>query len=71
MLAAVICLATLCCVLTVTMGVVVGYLVRQYIQDTTPQYSHPECFDENGNLIPDQVIAFRFEGEQYLDEFDD
>ena len=22
---------------------------------------HPEMFDENGNLIPDQVIAFNFE----------
>ena len=23
--------------------------------------THPEMFDENGNLIPDQVIAFNFE----------
>lgn len=70
MLAAVICLSVLCVVLTLGLGVVVGYLYRQYITDITPQYSHPECFDENGNLLPDEVIAFRFEGNMQ-DDFDD
>lgn len=70
MLAAVICLSVLCVVLTLGLGVVVGYLYRQYITDITPQYSHPECFDENGNLLPDEVIAFRFEGNMQ-DDFED
>jgi hypothetical protein len=71
MLAAIICLSTLCVVLTLGLGVVVGYLVRQYITDVTPQYSHPEMFDENGNPLPDEIIAFRFEGAEHLDEFED
>lgn len=70
MLAAVICLSVLCVVLTLGLGVIVGYLYRQYITDITPQYSHPECFDENGNLLPDEVIAFRFEGNMQ-DDFED
>jgi len=24
-------------------------------------YAHPEMFDENGNLAPDEIIAVRFE----------
>jgi hypothetical protein len=24
-------------------------------------YTHPEMFDENGNLIPDEILAVRFE----------
>ena len=35
MLAAVICLSVLCVVLTLGMGVVVGYLFRQYVTDVT------------------------------------
>ena len=72
MLAAIICLATLCCLLTLGFGVVIGYLVRLYLQDVTPQYSHPEMFDANGNPLPDEIIAFRFEGNtEHLDDFDD
>lgn len=71
MLAAVISLATLCCLLTLGLGLVIGYLVRQYLQDVTPQYSHPEMFDQNGNPLPDEIIAFRFEGSEHLDEFED
>ena len=38
------------------------------VQDTTPQYSHPEMYDENGNPLPDEIIAFRFEGNNQQDE---
>ncbi len=24
---------------------------------------HPEFFDKNGNLIPDEILALRFEGD--------
>jgi|TARA_B100000902_G_scaffold400022_1_gene474654 hypothetical protein len=57
---------------TIGLGLVIGYLVRAYIHDVTPQYTHPEMFDENGNPIAESLISFRFEGETpYLDEFDD
>tara|TARA_B100000945_G_scaffold291827_1_gene266643 strand:- start:1231 stop:1494 length:264 start_codon:yes stop_codon:yes gene_type:complete len=65
---AIIVLSVMVGVLTLGFGVIMGYLVRSYIQDTTPQYSHPEMFDENGNPIPDEIIAFRFEGNQPQDE---
>ena len=27
---------------------------------------HPEMFDNHGNLIPDEIIAFRFENPEEL-----
>ena len=48
---------------TIGLGLVIGYLVRAYIHDVTPQYTHPEMFDENGNVIPDDIFAVRFDNE--------
>tara|TARA_B100000902_G_scaffold165727_1_gene160656 strand:+ start:2506 stop:2736 length:231 start_codon:yes stop_codon:yes gene_type:complete len=57
---------------TIGLGLVIGYLVRAYIHDVTPQYTHPEMFDENGNPIAESLISFRFEGDTpHLDEFED
>ena len=66
---AIIALSIMVGLLTLGLGLVVGYLVRGYIQDTTIQYSHPEMFDENGNPLPDELLAIRFEGK--LNETDD
>ena len=66
---AIIALSIIVGLLTLGLGLVVGYLVRGYIQDTTIQYSHPEMFDENGNPLPDELLAIRFEGK--LNETDD
>jgi len=49
-------------ILTLGLGATIGYLIRCYVQETTPQYSHPEMFDENGNPLPDELLAIRFEG---------
>lgn len=58
--------------LTIGIGLVIGYLIRAYIHDVTPQYTHPEMYDENGNPIPDELIAFRFEnGKPELDDLED
>ena len=65
---AIIVLSIMVGVLTLGFGAIIGYLVRSYIQDTTIRYSHPEMFDANGNPLPDEIIAFRFEGNQPLDE---
>jgi hypothetical protein len=32
---------------------------------------HPEMFDENGNVIPDEILAVRFENDYDYDEEDD
>ena len=29
---------------------------------------HPECLDENGNLLPDEILAVRFENDYGTDE---
>ncbi|OUW75713.1 MAG: hypothetical protein CBD72_05595 [Flavobacteriaceae bacterium TMED212] len=65
----VIGLCILVAVLTITLGGVVGYLISQHVHTTNPRYTHPECFDVNGNPIPDDIIAFRFENNS--DEFED
>ena len=49
--------------LALIVGFVIGWVARQHSYDTTPQtvYAHPEMFDENGNLQPDEILAVRFE----------
>ena len=53
-------------ILTLTVGVIVGYILRTYIQDNTQQaYTyHPEMFDEDGQLIPDEIISLRIDGDE-------
>ena len=43
-------------------GILIGWVARDYMMNyrELPR-PHPEMFDINGNLVPDEVIAFRFE----------
>ena len=43
-------------------GILAGWVARDYMLNyrEIPR-PHPEMFDEMGNLVPDDVIAFRFE----------
>ena len=43
-------------------GLLGGWIARDYMMNyqEIPK-PHPEMFDMNGNLVPDEVIAFRFE----------
>ena len=43
-------------------GILGGWIARDYMMNyrEIPR-PHPEMFDINGNLVPDEVIAFRFE----------
>ena len=45
-----------------SLGSIAGWLVRDYMLNyqEIPK-PHPEMFDMNGNLVPDEVIAFNFE----------
>ena len=61
---AIIALSVTVGILTLGLGATIGYLIRCYVQETTPQYSHPEMFDANGNPLPDELIAIRFEGNE-------
>ena len=43
-------------------GILFGWIARDYMLNyqEIPK-PHPEMFDMNGNLVPDEVIAFNFE----------
>jgi|TARA_B100001057_G_scaffold187429_1_gene188247 hypothetical protein len=70
--AVIIALSVTVLLLAIGVSLVIGYLLRAYIHDVTPQYTHPEMFDENGNPIADELIAFRFEnGKPELDDLED
>ena len=44
------------------LGGLIGWVVRDYMMNyrEIPR-PHPEMFDTNGNLVPDEIVAFRFE----------
>ena len=50
-------------VLFLLVGCIIGWLYQQHVQQQQMSYFpvHPEMFDEHGNLVPDEVISFRFE----------
>lgn len=58
-------------VLFLGLGLVVGWIGNDIIyalsQKNSPVY-HPEMYDEHGNLLPDELIAVRFEN---FDEYDE
>ena len=66
-------LMTLVSILAILVGGMIGWMARQHSYETTPQivYTHPEMFDENGNLTPDEILAVRFEQHDSTDEEED
>ena len=56
-------LMTVISVLAILVGGMIGWMARQHSYETTPQvvYTHPEMFDENGHLVPDEILALRIE----------
>jgi hypothetical protein len=54
-------------------GGIVGWLWKEHVIYTSPQqvFVHPEMFDNNGNLIPDEILAVRFENDYGYEEDDD
>ena len=65
-------LMTLVSILALIVGGMVGLMARQHSYETTPQvvYTHPEMFDANGQLVPDEILALRIETHD-TDEEDD
>ena len=56
-------LTTVVSVLALLVGGMIGWMARQHSYETTPQvvYTHPEMFDANGQLVPDEILALRIE----------
>ena len=59
-------------VLALLVGGMIGWLARQHhLEQQYVAYTHPEKFDQNGNVIPDEIVAVRFENENDDDEEDE
>ena len=61
-------------ILALLVGGMIGWMARQHSYETTPQtiYSHPEMFDANGNILPDEILALRIENhDKEIDDDDD
>ena len=65
-------LTTVVSALALLVGGMIGWMARQHSYETTPQivYTHPEMFDANGHLVPDEILALRIEN-NYDKEIDD
>ena len=72
MLAAELTIFGLLSLLFLCIGGVIGWLAKMHSYETQPQriLMHPEMFDNQGNLVPDEILAVRFEY-GYFDAEDD
>lgn len=52
------------------MGWIGNDIVYALSQKNQPVY-HPEMYDEHGNLLPDELIAVRFENFDEEDDYDE
>jgi hypothetical protein len=66
-------LTTIVSLLALLVGGMIGWMARQHSYETTPQmiYTHPEMFDANGNVLPDEILALRIETHDTDEEDDD
>ena len=64
---------TIMSILALLVGGMIGWMARQHSYETTPQvvYTHPEMFDANGQLVPDEILALRIETHDTDEENDD
>ena len=62
---------TLVAVLFLCVGGIIGWLYKEHQQKTNTSEMHPEMYDLKGNVIPDEIIAFRFENLNFDSEIDD
>ena len=56
-------------------GLMIGWfgndIVYSFLNKNRIQPMHPEMFDENGQLIPDEIVAVRFENSEDFEEYDE
>ena len=64
-------LTTVVSFLALLVGGMIGWLARQHSYEAAyVAYTHPEMFDEHGNVVPDEIVAVGFEN-NYDNEDDD
>ena len=71
MTAATITLFSLVTIQFLLLGLVVGYLTREVLQRQNIPYIHPEMLDEYGNVLPDEILAVRFENDYETQDYDE
>ena len=71
MLAVTLTIGTLVSIMFFFVGGVVGWLAKEHQFKTQPVSTPPEMFDENGNVLPDEILAVRFENYYGNDEEED
>lgn len=72
MLAVALTLGTLISIIFFLVGGMIGWTVKQhFVEKSYAAYTHPEMFDSNGNLIPDEILAVRFENDYDYDNEDE
>jgi len=56
-------------------GVMLGWfgndIIYAFLNKNRIQPLHPEMFDENGQLIPDEIVAVRFENCEDFEDYDE
>ena len=52
-------------------GWITNNVIGQFLIRPVPFTAHPEMFDENGRVIPDEILALRFENHNDTDEEED
>ncbi len=63
MTAATITLFSLVSVQFLLIGGLIGLIARELYQRQALPYIHPEMLDEYGNILPDEILAVRFEND--------
>tara|TARA_B100000212_G_scaffold268780_1_gene208185 strand:- start:1234 stop:1644 length:411 start_codon:yes stop_codon:yes gene_type:complete len=58
-------------ILFLIVGAIGGWVAREYFMNYHDVKTHPEMFDSNGNIVPDEIVAFRFENYDNNEEDDD
>ena len=65
-------MAVMMTLLFFVVGGIVGWIANRTFLENQPINMHPEFFDNEGNIIPDEILAVRFENDyDYDDEEDD
>ena len=69
MLAITLTFSALFSIMFLMVGGVIGWMAKQHLYESVAvAYTHPEMFDENGNVIPDEILAVRFENDYEYNE---
>ena len=72
MLAVTLTLSSIISILFLCVGGIIGYLLKEYVYERNSTYipTHPEMFDENGNMLMDDLIYIRPDTQYWDPQFE-